>query len=76
MIRRFGLPKTVRWGTLAAVLALALCAISGNFIVLSLARLLAGLGAAAGFVGGAALGWVAIHERDRLGPPGVRAATT
>jgi predicted MFS family arabinose efflux permease len=55
MIRRFGLPRTVRWGTLAAVLSLALCAISGNFIVLSFARLLAGLGAAAGFVGGAAL---------------------
>lgn len=55
MIRRFGLPRTVRWGTLAAVVSLALCAMSGNFIVLSLARLLAGLGAAGGFVGGAAL---------------------
>src|SRR5258707_4523287 len=55
MIRRFGLPSTVRWGTLAAVASLALCAMSGNFIVLSFARLLAGLGAAGGFVGGAAL---------------------
>ncbi len=55
MIRRFGLPKTVRWGTLAAVASLALCAVSGNFIVLSFARLLAGIGAAGGFVGGAAL---------------------
>jgi predicted MFS family arabinose efflux permease len=55
MIRRFGLAGTVRWGTLAAIASLALCAISGNFIVLSLARLLAGIGAAAGFVGGAAL---------------------
>jgi predicted MFS family arabinose efflux permease len=55
MIRRFGLPQTVRWGTLAALSSLALCAISGNFIVLSFARLLAGIGAAAGFVGGAAL---------------------
>jgi predicted MFS family arabinose efflux permease len=55
MIRRFGLPKTMRWGTLAAVASLALCALSGNFIVLSFARLLAGLGAAGGFVGGAAL---------------------
>ncbi len=55
MIRRFGLPQTVRWGTLAALLSLALCAISGNFLVLSFARLLAGIGAAAGFVGGAAL---------------------
>jgi predicted MFS family arabinose efflux permease len=55
MIRRFGLARTVRWGTLAAVASLALCAISGNFLVLSFARLLAGVGAAGGFVGGAAL---------------------
>ena len=55
MIRRFGLSRTVRWGTLAAVASLALCAMSGNFIVLSVARLLAGIGAAGGFVGGAAL---------------------
>src|SRR5258707_14951481 len=55
MIRRFGLARTVRWGTLAAVASLALCALSGNFVVLSFARLLAGLGAAGGFVGGAAL---------------------
>ena len=37
------------------MVSLALCALSGNFIVLSFARLLAGLGAAGGFVGGAAL---------------------
>jgi predicted MFS family arabinose efflux permease len=55
MIRRFGLAGAVHWGTLAAIASLVLCAISGNFIVLSLARLLAGVGAAAGFVGGAAL---------------------
>jgi predicted MFS family arabinose efflux permease len=55
MIRRFGLVRTVRWGTLAAVISLALSAISGNFFVLSFARLLAGIGAAGGFVGGAAL---------------------
>jgi predicted MFS family arabinose efflux permease len=55
MIRRFGLPQTVRWGTLAAITSLALCAVSGNFFVLSFARLLAGVGAAGGFVGGAAL---------------------
>jgi predicted MFS family arabinose efflux permease len=55
LIRRFGLAATVRWGTLACVLSLLLCAISGNFLVLSFARLLAGLGAAAGFVGGGAL---------------------
>jgi predicted MFS family arabinose efflux permease len=54
-IQRFGLARTVRWGTLAAVTSLALSAMSGNFIVLSFARLLAGIGAAGGFVGGAAL---------------------
>ena len=55
LVRRFGLSAAVRWGTLACVLSLALCALSGNFIVLSFARLLAGVGAAAGFVAGGAL---------------------
>ena len=55
LVKRFGLAAAVRWGTLACVVSLALCAISGNFVVLSFARLLAGLGAAAGFVAGGAL---------------------
>jgi predicted MFS family arabinose efflux permease len=55
VIKRTGLAASVRWGTLACVASLALCALSGNFVVLSFARLLAGLGAAAGFIGGAAL---------------------
>jgi predicted MFS family arabinose efflux permease len=55
MIRRFGLAASVRWGTLACVASLALCAISSNFTVLSFARLLAGFASAAGFVGGGAL---------------------
>jgi predicted MFS family arabinose efflux permease len=55
IIKRYGLSAAVRWGTLACVVSLALCAISGNFAVLSFARLLAGLGAAAGFVAGGAL---------------------
>jgi predicted MFS family arabinose efflux permease len=63
MIRRFGLPATVRCGTLAAIASLVLCAISGNFIVLSFARLLAGVGAAAGFVGGAALAAMIAQSR-------------
>jgi predicted MFS family arabinose efflux permease len=55
VIKRMGLTASVRGGTLACVASLALCALSGNFVVLSFARLLAGLGAAAGFIGGAAL---------------------
>jgi predicted MFS family arabinose efflux permease len=55
IIKRFGLSATVRWGTLACVASLALCAMTGNFIVLSFARLLVGLGAAAVFIAGAAL---------------------
>jgi predicted MFS family arabinose efflux permease len=55
LIKQFGLSAAVRWGTLACVVSLTLCALSGNFVILSLARLLAGLGAAAGFVAGAAL---------------------
>jgi predicted MFS family arabinose efflux permease len=55
LVKRFGMPATVRWGTLACVVSLALCAASGHFAVLSFARLLAGLGAGASFVGGGAL---------------------
>jgi predicted MFS family arabinose efflux permease len=55
LIRRFGLAASIRWGTLASVLALALSAISGNLFVLSFARLLIGFGAALAFVAGAAL---------------------
>jgi predicted MFS family arabinose efflux permease len=55
LIKRFGLSAAVRWGTLACVASLALCALSGNFVVLSFARLLVGLGAAAVFIAGAAL---------------------
>jgi predicted MFS family arabinose efflux permease len=55
LIKRFGLAAAVRWATLACVLSLALCALSGNFIILSFARLLAGVAAAFAFIGGAAL---------------------
>ncbi len=55
LIQRFGLARSVTWGTVGCVASLALCALSGNFIVLSFARLLAGFAAAAGFVGGGAL---------------------
>ena len=65
MIRRFGLARTVRWGTLAAVISLALSALSGNFFVLSFARLLAGIGAAGGFVGGAALAATIAQSRPK-----------
>jgi predicted MFS family arabinose efflux permease len=54
LIKRFGLAATVRWSTLACLLSLALSAISGNFFVLSSARLLVGVGAALAFVAGAA----------------------
>src|SRR3981189_3078518 len=55
LIKRFGLAAALRWGTVTCVASLALCALSGNFIVLSLARLLVGIGAAAVFIAGAAL---------------------
>jgi predicted MFS family arabinose efflux permease len=63
LIKRFGLIAAVRWGTLACVLSLALCALSGNFVVLSFARLLAGFGAALGFIGGAALAATVAQSR-------------
>src|SRR5690349_12965298 len=55
LIKRFGLARSVVWGTVACVASLALCALTGNFIALSFARLLGGFAAAAGFVGGGAL---------------------
>ncbi len=55
LIRRFGFAASIRWGTLACVLSLAMSAISGNLLVLSFARLLVGFGAALAFVAGAAL---------------------
>jgi predicted MFS family arabinose efflux permease len=63
LIKRFGLIAAVRWGTLACVMSLALCALSGNFVVLSFARLLAGFGAAFGFIGGAALAATVAQSR-------------
>src|ERR1700722_13534758 len=46
LINRFGLSAAVRGATLACVASLALSALSGNFVALSFARLLVGLGAA------------------------------
>jgi predicted MFS family arabinose efflux permease len=55
LIKRFGLGASIRWATVACVLALALCALTGNFVVLSFSRLLIGVAAAVTFVGGSAL---------------------
>jgi predicted MFS family arabinose efflux permease len=55
LIGRFGWSAAVRGGTLASLASLALCALSGNFVVLSLARLIIGFGAAVGFIAGGAL---------------------
>lgn len=55
LIQRVGWSAAIRGGTLACVAALATCALTGNFVALSLARLVLGFGAAAGFVAGGAL---------------------
>ena len=55
LIKRVGWAAAIRGGTLACVAALAVCALTGNFVALSTARLVLGLGAAAGFVAGGAL---------------------
>ncbi|MGI8853356.1 MAG: YbfB/YjiJ family MFS transporter [Methyloceanibacter sp.] len=55
LVRRFGLSAAVRSGTIACVVSLALCALSCNCIVLSSARLLAGVAAAVCFVASGAL---------------------
>jgi MFS family permease len=63
LIKRIGLAATVRSATFLCVVALALCALSGNFIILSFARLLGGVAAAGGFVGGAALAATVAQSR-------------
>jgi predicted MFS family arabinose efflux permease len=67
LVKRFGLSASVRWGTVAAVASLALCALSGNFVVLSFARLLAGVGAAVGFVGSGALAATVAQSQGERG---------
>jgi len=51
-IRRIGESRAIFYGSLVCVIALALSAASGNFLVLSAARLAAGVGGAIAFVGG------------------------
>jgi predicted MFS family arabinose efflux permease len=65
LVKRYGLSAAVRWGTLACVASLALCALSGNFVVLSFARLLAGLGAGAGFVAAGALAAIIAQSQPK-----------
>src|SRR5882757_4762831 len=66
LIKRFGLSATVRWGTVTCVVSLALCALSGNFVIFSGARLLSGIAAATAFVGGGALATnIALSQRER-----------
>lgn len=55
LIQRVGWSAAIRGGTLACLAALATCALSGNLVALSLARLVLGVGAAVGFVAGGAL---------------------
>jgi predicted MFS family arabinose efflux permease len=55
LIPRFGLAANILWGTIACLLSLVLCALTGNFAALSFARLVAGFGGATCFVGGGAL---------------------
>jgi predicted MFS family arabinose efflux permease len=55
VVRRTGLFRATWLGTLACIVSLALCALSGHVVVFSLGRLLSGIGAAVAFVGGGAL---------------------
>ncbi|MFZ0839399.1 MAG: YbfB/YjiJ family MFS transporter, partial [Xanthobacteraceae bacterium] len=52
VMRRVGQHGAIVHGSLACVLALALSAVTGNFVVLSSARLAAGIGGAVAFVAG------------------------
>ncbi|MBV9557244.1 MAG: YbfB/YjiJ family MFS transporter, partial [Pseudolabrys sp.] len=51
-MRRLGQFGTLFWGAVVCVVALAVSAATGDFVVLSVARLAAGIGAAIAFVAG------------------------
>lgn len=53
--RRFGGLTAVRGGTLAALASLVVCAMTGDFVALSLARLVTGIGAGVALVVGGAV---------------------
>lgn len=55
LARRIGLGATLRYGVVACVISLVLCALTANFILLTIARLVAGIGAALAFIAGSAL---------------------
>ena len=63
VVRRIGLFRATWIGALVCTLSLGVCALSGNFIVLSLARLVSGFAAAATFVGGGALAALVAQTR-------------
>ncbi len=55
LARRFGGLAAVRGGTLAALASLVVCAMTGDFTALSLARLVTGIGAGVALVAGGAV---------------------
>jgi predicted MFS family arabinose efflux permease len=66
LIRRFGWSVAIVGGTLACLASLAVCAITSDFVILGLARLIIGFGAATGFVAGGALAAnIAQSHRER-----------
>lgn len=66
MAARSGLMRTLIVGSAAVILALLLPAVSGDFVLLCLARLLAGAGAALAFVAGGSLAaGLSLHHAQR-----------
>lgn len=54
-IRRFSISNAIKLSTVTCLIALVLSATSGNLVVFGLSRLLSGIGAAVGLVGGGVL---------------------
>lgn len=55
VVRRTGLFRATWLSTLACIISLVICALSGHVVMFSLGRLLSGIGAAVAFVSGGAL---------------------
>lgn len=62
-IRRFGIAHAIKLSTLLCLIALVLCAASGNLAVFGFSRLISGIGAAVGLVSGGVLATAIAQSR-------------
>lgn len=67
VVSRLGAFRTVMFGAVACVLTLIVSALTGNFLILSAARIVAGIGAAFTFIGGGAIAAITAQQHASKG---------